>query len=287
MAALEHGRPPMIRAGDFDQEPLCKEDFIETNGLLNTAVDFDHLVRKTELCEIALATTCLSAPGMDGLEDTLVQDIARLEKRLFHWALALDVSGVDADSFGTLNLRLHYHTLVIHLARLSVNEDAHRKVDVHSTVDECVRSAAASILSTLESMDIRGMLRQCDFTAVTALSSAAIQASKDLQEAIQARKTLLAINERQMLDRIGHVARHLSEFWPNAEGIRKVFASIIESSTEALSAKAMPSTPQAADTQASRSEDVHLNMDWTEILAFEALGPSDIDWDGSLFDLEQ
>lgn len=287
MAALEHGRPPMIRAGDFDQEPLCKEDFVETNGLLNTAVDFDYAVRKIELCEIALAITCLSAPGMGQLKNTLAQDIARLEKRLSHWALALDVSASDADSFGAINLRLHYHTVVIHLARLSVDQGMSHKLDAHSAVHECGSGAAASILSTLEIMHSRGMMRQCDFTAVTALSSAAIQVSKDLQDAIQARKLSLAINERQMLNRIGNVAKHLSEFWPNAEGIRKVFASILDSFTEVLGTKDMPSTYQDADLQTSPSNDVQLNMDWTEIMAFGSLAPGDIDWDGSLFDLEQ
>lgn len=272
LSALEHGRPSMIRVGDFDQRPLSLEDFIEVDGKLNEKVDFDYSKQNIELCAAGLAVDCMSAPGARDIS----QGVADLKKTLVAWILTLPPEeGVI--SFGRLLLMLHYHTIVIFLGRLETGSEGETEAAKISS------ASAVSILSTLERMHDSKLLQQCDFTVVTALSASAIQCAKDLQDAMISDSSMLAIYHRQLLARLCAVAKNLSDFWPNAEGIRKVFQTIFDSTTHTLSDR-----DQVHDVQQPHQEEyTNLDMDWTDILAFECIGVDDIDWNGSIFDVER
>ncbi|CAK7231356.1 hypothetical protein SBRCBS47491_007903 [Sporothrix bragantina] len=297
LSALEHGRPSAIRKDDFDQEPLCAEDFREVNGVINPKVQVAFCLKQAELCDIALDIVNLSAPGVQKRRDAvsfLTKRTDELNAQLVRWMLTMAAS-TKTDAFGEVYLRLNYHTLVIHLYRLSASvsdtdlEDARR---VGS-------SASGDIVSCFETLYEKHMLAQCPFTAVTALTAAAIQIGKDVQQALTS-NPLLAVHGLCLLDRVCVAAEHLSVFWPNVEGVRKVFRSLFERFTTALNGMQQVENYQ----QDSLHEEQHLNMglpatavvddfdgvDWTDILGLTWQVGHHLDvgqsWDASLFGMD-
>ncbi|ERS94838.1 hypothetical protein HMPREF1624_08735 [Sporothrix schenckii ATCC 58251] len=337
LSALEHGRPSAIRREDFDQDPLCLEDFREVSGRINPNVQVAFCVRQTELCQIALDVMHLSAPGVARVlrGDDLRRRADELNARLVRWMLTLSSSGLGkTDSFGDIYLRLNYHTLVIHLYRLSLAELADFSTDAASS-DNARRvgsSASGDIVSCFETLHEKNMLAQCPCNAVTALTAAAIQIGKDVQCSLgvlgeanggpdstassTTTNTMLAVNGLCLLDRVCVAAEHLSVFWPNVEGVRKVFRSLYERFTTALDGIQMQQEQQQAlqgrqghmdsDDQMGRGtsvgpsaaavsilDDGFGGVDWTDILGLtwqvghgHNLQDACQTWDASLFGLD-
>lgn len=231
MSALEHGRPCMIRLNDFDQSPLTVHDLTEVSGTINSRIDFDYCGRNIELCHIALEVLELSAPRapLQGLESSTTL----LNSRLVSWMLNLAPSS-NEDSFAGLNLRLHYHTVVIHLCRV-IAKDLSSSADIdHEGTRRIAADSASAIISCLEAVHTNLMTAQCHFPAVTAVTAAAIHISKEIQKALRDVHTMSAVNQLQLLDRACSAAGHLSSYWPNAAGVQKVFKSLLEQFTGAL-----------------------------------------------------
>ena len=293
-SALEHGRPPAIRREDFDQEPLCPEDFCEVSGCTNDRLQVSYFIKQVELSRIALDVIGLSAPG---IASTLTKTSLRiradeLNEQLVQWTLSLPPSTCSrAPDYGDISLRMQYHTLVIHLYRLiagvdtadprTMNEtDAHRRI---------VSGASADIVSAFEALHEKRMLSQCPFTAVTSLTTAAIHIAKDVQHALGASaSSMLAVNSLCLLDRVCIAAEHLSVFWPNAEGVRKVFRGLFERFTAALNG--MQQRGYALCGEPQLDESLVGGVDWSEILG-QTWGSSSFPdtgqaWDAALFGLD-
>jgi transcriptional regulatory protein AMDR len=273
MSALEHGRPPMIHLDDFDQGPLRVDDFREMNGAVNTKLDYEYCSRNIDLCYMALAVTRLGSPGtlQDGLRE---QSVTSLNARLVAWILDIG----SKDTFGALNIRLHYHNVVIHLHRIWIDAASDTSSCGEST--QVCSGAASAIVSNFETTHARHMTGQYHFTAVTALTAAAIHVSKDIQRALSNNYSMLAVSNIHLLDRICSAADHLSEYWPSAEGVRKLFKSLCDKFTGLVTGM------QSGQLQTKATiEDQLSHVNWTDILGYPwEVGYSDgQNWDATLF----
>ncbi|KAL1867532.1 hypothetical protein VTK73DRAFT_4135 [Phialemonium thermophilum] len=266
MSALEHGRPSAIRAEDFDQEPLCVDDFREVSGEVNPRVNFEYCIKNAELCQIALDVINLSAPrAASTLQNSLELLTGALNAKLVAWMLGLPAS---LHTFGDVYLRLHYHTIVIHLFRLTADRGSLPESATSSSSSEEARrigsSASGDIVAGLELLHARDMLAQCPFTAVTALTAAAIQIAHDIQSSLGSAQGLLAVNGLGLLERVCVAAEHLSAFWPNAAGVRKVFRSLLDQFTGAI--HGMQQGEEGGGGAPCLVRDDFVGVDWTEIL---------------------
>ncbi|KAL3957043.1 hypothetical protein ACCO45_007621 [Purpureocillium lilacinum] len=225
LSALEHGRPPMIRIEDFDQAPLAADDFIESNGVLNRKLNLDYCARNIDLCYIVLDIVGLSAPRVSQ-QANLVAQASSLNARLVSWMLDFPPSA-NTDTFADLNLRLHYHTAVLHLYRL-MSDDGPCPERIRHDYLSIVSGSTTAIISTFETVRAKNMVGHCHFTALVALTAAAIHTSKEIQRQLGDACVLAALNDMHLLNRACLAAEHLSEYWPNAEGIRKVFRSLLD-----------------------------------------------------------
>lgn len=218
-SALEHGRPCMIRRDDFDQTPLTMEDFREVDGEINSRVDVEYCIRNAELCHIALEAITLSSPGAD--LSSVEKHLPSLHARLVSWTLSMKTS----TTFGALHLRLQYHVIVIYVCRIAVADEESRQLGT---------GASTAIISLLETLEAKHLMSRCHFTAVTALTAAAIQIAKEVQRALATASKIVAINNLDLLGRVCVVSSHLSTHWPAAEGVRKVFQGLIDKFSEML-----------------------------------------------------
>jgi transcriptional regulatory protein AMDR len=247
LSALEHGRPCMIRHDDFDQAPLTMEDFREVDGEINPRIDVEYCMRNIELCHIALEVIGLSAPRAD--PSSMDKCIAPLHARLATWILTVKTG----TGFSALNLRLHYHTIVIHLSRILTADEESRQV---------ATSATRAIISIFESLQTNNLISRCHFTAATALTAAAIQIAKEIQRALTTASPIVVVNDLDLLNRVCVVAGHLSTYWPTVEGVRKVFQGLVDRFSAVLGAH----------------EDVPIDMEyvnWADILGDDAWRESD------------
>lgn len=74
----------------------------------------------------------------------------------------------------------------------------------------------------------KNYLAQSPFTAIIALTAAAIHISLEIRLAIEADSTLLALNTQNHLERLFGPCKELSQYWPNAEGVLELFQSLLE-----------------------------------------------------------
>ncbi|OAA55297.1 Transcription factor [Niveomyces insectorum RCEF 264] len=311
LSALEHGRPPAIRREDFDHDPMTPEDFREGSGALNPKVHSAFCTKNAELCQIALEVINLAAPSASLLNLDL--RMGALNAQLITWMLNLPSSSAastaaSGDLFGDVLLRLHYHTVVIHLYRLVADHQGlpttlldaangggggggggggigHGGGSGEEEARRIGSSASADIVAGFEALHGRSLLAQCPFTAVTALTAAGVQIAKDVQDALGSAQTMLAVNGLCLLDRACAVAEHLSVFWPNAGGVRNVLRSLFDQFTGALNG-----IQQGERSVESLVNDDFGGVDWTEILgltwpANQAYDPDQI-WDTSILGLD-
>lgn len=288
LSALEHGRPPMIRAEDYDQPPLSLEDFTEANGVINCKVDFQYCVRNIELCEVAFRIMRLNAPRAMIQPSSQGDTVSSLQSRLISWSLEESCP----TPFGSLYLRLHYDTIVLHLFRTNTDQPfSPTSIDSSASFEgsQISNSAAKSIASTLEYIHSNRHMAQCSFTAIIALTAAAIQASRDTQRAIDSGNTMLALSEHHLLHRVCAVAKHLSEFWPSAEGIRKVFQSLSDDFSTLMREhrKTWEGPNGAEDIDGAIAGGMSIN--WPDVLAMPAFDGINLDamgWENSVFDMD-
>ncbi|KAJ6445381.1 membrane transporter protein [Purpureocillium lavendulum] len=281
LSALEHGRPPMIRFEDFDQEPLVMDDFIESNGVLNASLDFDYCTQNIGLCHIILDILALSAPRVSR-KSPLAAQASLLNSRLASWMLNLP-SSISSETFADLNLRLHYHTAVLHLYRL-ISDDVACPDRVKREAWSVVGGATSAIVSAFEVIRMRDMVGHCHFTALVALTAAAIHTSKEIQRQLGDSGIMAALNDLHLLDRVCLAAEHLSEYWPNAEGVRKVFRSLLDKFTAIVRSIQEPSDVTLPDASIG-SEMTAVN--WSDILESswhqETTWEADACWNTGIF----
>jgi transcriptional regulatory protein AMDR len=195
MAALEHGRPLIIRIDDFDQVPLEVSDFHEANGTVNSNIVFEYSVKNIELCYLVLEILQLTSPGAR-IRGTQI-NVDALHSRLTTWALNLPTSN---QYFWSLQLHVHYHCVVLHLFRL-FPEAAERSTNAVNAVELC-NGATRSIINIFELMIKVAVLDQSSSTSIMALTAAAVHLSKQIQTTVGNGAVLVALNTIHDLQRI-------------------------------------------------------------------------------------
>ncbi|EXJ92897.1 hypothetical protein A1O3_01451 [Capronia epimyces CBS 606.96] len=259
LSALEHGRPSMIRLEDFDQPLLELQDFQEADGVVNSRLNFQYSVKNIELCFIVLDILKLTSPGFVRPDTPIGLD--SFHSRLAAWAMDLPR---DADcEFWSLHLQLHYHCVVLHLFRLPNGQCASPLTPLPLDWVELCNGAGRAILAIFETMMATKVMDRCSSTSVMALTASAIQLSKEIQHSLRQRSTLVALNLIRDLERLFPIATALSESWPNAEGVLRLFSHLVEN-FKALVETQHHSPPR----RESFNIDALQDLNWEEILRY-------------------
>lgn len=220
--ALEHGRPSMIHLDEIDQAPLDVDDFIEENGTRNPSLRLDYCQRNIELCYISLEVLRLNSPGIRRKQENVNSAVASLDSSLAAWMLKTPA----VDNFGSLQLHLHYHAILIHLHRNFGLKSSNPKQQLTSPSNEVCSRSAGTIITILETTLAKDFLRQCSFTCVVSLTATAIHISQEIGHALDYGHTLLAVSGQSQLERLFTVAKELGVYWPNAEAVLKLFQNL-------------------------------------------------------------
>ncbi|CAM1510807.1 Fc.00g083200.m01.CDS01 [Cosmosporella sp. VM-42] len=216
-SSLETGRPCAIRAEDIDQLPLSEDDMTDTcvTSTQSTGEEArpDYFNRLVELAYIGLEILALNAPSQERSVD-----INSINTRLGIWSLRSGLSSVaDRDGSSTCHLRMHYNLVLLHL---------HRNLSIVPTSRSICSTAAQAIVTSLEQLASRDKLRQCQFTAVSAITAAGIQFANEIREAVIAREFLVSIQALERLARLLRSATMLALYWPNADAVHSVFEEL-------------------------------------------------------------
>lgn len=223
LTSLEHGTPSIIHLDDIDQPPLDLNDFTEANGLVNRKLRLDYCIRNIELCHLILDILRINRPCIN-FQAEYRSTLASLDSRLANWILTTPAS----NDFGSLQLHMHYHTVLIHLHRKFITESAGAMgVQQQQSIEICNRAVSA-IISIFEKMLAGNMIAQCYFTSVIALTATAIHVSREIGLAIERGSTLLALNMQNQLERLFGPVKELSLYWPNAEAVQRLFQGLLD-----------------------------------------------------------
>ncbi|EME83610.1 uncharacterized protein MYCFIDRAFT_211376 [Pseudocercospora fijiensis CIRAD86] len=204
--SLEFGRPCMIRYEDYDQPPLVETDFNSYSGSADFSIQQDFCAIMSDLSEIALRIAALHSPrNMHENLPNVAADLAAVE-----WRLPV---GHDIWS---CQIRIYYSFLKLTTYRARNSPEA-------SMI--CAESAS-TILTTLETMAARDLIRKCQLYFSTALYAAAIQFAQEVRSALQAGSKIRAVSARAQLERTLHPAQLLANYWPNAKALYKLCISL-------------------------------------------------------------
>ncbi|KAL6244322.1 hypothetical protein RBB50_008564 [Rhinocladiella similis] len=256
MSALEHGRPSMIRLEDFDQVPLDARDFEEFQDSQGTlATHLHYSARNIELCYIVLDMLRLTSPGLSKRDSRL--DLETFQARLASWAIGLPMT----TDFWSLQLQLHYHCVVLHLFRLHSSGADFAPGSINCA--ELCSGATRAILSVFETMVATDVLNQCYSTGVMALTAAAIYLSKEIQRSITNGAILVALNHVRDLERVFPIATALSEYWPNADGVLRLFTNLADKFKVLIANQQQPPAEQDEFDVNTLNE-----INWEDIFAY-------------------
>ncbi|KAL6408284.1 putative cutinase transcription factor 1 beta [Ilyonectria robusta] len=216
-SSLETGRPCAVRAEDIDQLPLCNDDMTDTPGpttiTLGKDARPDFLNRMVELAYIGLDIMAVNAPSQEKLID-----ISSINARLGLWSLQSGISSVaENDDSWTCHLRMHYNLVLLHL---------YRNMSTESSSQSICSTAAQAIVTSLEQLAARDEMRQCHFTAVSAVTAVGIQFASEIRTAVTSGVFLVAISALEQLARLLRSTMLLSRYWPNAEAVHNVFEEL-------------------------------------------------------------
>jgi transcriptional regulatory protein AMDR len=263
MSALEHGRPSMIHRDDFDQPPLEPNDFCEVNGQINQKVDFEYCSKNIELCDMILDILRATSPG--AILRGECPDLESLNASLVKWAISVP----PGNNFPSLQLQLHYQTVILHLHRLFL-DGVDRMAMSPDSGDQC-NAAAQAILSIFEALIRLGVLQQCYFPSVMALIAAGVNISRGIERLVDRGSKLLSLNAIRNLETVVQAAGLLKQSWPNAEGVEKLFRILVDRYKDCLHRE-----QYSQDAPATTD---FCNFDWEAMLLFDPQpGLPDLDW---------
>jgi transcriptional regulatory protein AMDR len=254
--ALEHGRPSMIHLDEIDQAPLCIDDFTEENGAPNGSLRVGYCRNNIELCHIALEVLRLNTPGMQRKQESLGSVVTALDSRLAAWVLKTRLT----EQFGSLQLHLHYHTILLHLHRKYRPTSAGALRQNIGPADEMCNGSVSALIHIFEMMQSKRLLSQCYFTSVIALTAAAIYVSQSIENALEHGHVLLVVSGQQQLETLFGVAKELGVYWPNAEAVLKLFQSMSQNFNSRIGELLDKDTGGSSNNmQANDGEEVHDN----------------------------
>ncbi|KIW34119.1 uncharacterized protein PV07_00915 [Cladophialophora immunda] len=263
MSALEHGRPSLIHCDDFDQPPLEQNDLREVNGQINQKINFEYCSKNIELCRMILDILSATSPG--ALLRGECPNLESLNAGLVKWAISV----APGNTFPSLQLQLHYQTVILHLHRLFLDGDDRIAMSPDSS-DQC-NAAAQAILSIFDAIIRLGVLKQCYFPSVMALIAAGVNISRVIEKLVDKGSKLLTLNAIRNLETVVQTAELLKKSWANAEGVEKLFRILVDRYKDCLHGE-----QYSQDVPATTD---FCNFDWEAMLLFDPQpGLPDLEW---------
>ncbi|KAJ6103528.1 fungal-specific transcription factor domain-containing protein [Penicillium capsulatum] len=255
MLALEHGRPCMVRAEDFDVGLLTEDDF------LNMDDSEDHLVNRgfcsvlVDICLAALDVLRLRAPKVCDAESIM----SSIEQQLAAVALRIP----PTHDVWSCQLRLIYNLVALVHYRTSSEVNA---------VKFC-SEAASDILTTFESMLAQNTIRKCHPSSTMALMGAAIQFAREVRSKAASGSIVTAISAHGQLKRLLAPANTLSPYFANLEAVSTLCNSL------AVRAEILIKEHQAQASLATPQALVETGINWEDLMANHHMPNAGIDLD--------
>lgn len=197
--SLDYGRPSMIRLEDFDQPPVTKLDFTNSEGVTDESICEEYIYMMRDLSLLALDILALARPNAE------VGNTSDFDSRFTRVGSRLPFN----QSFGACQLRITYNFLIIMYYRTACSVNA---------AVSC-REAASCILITFETMLANESIRQSNFFASAAIFTAAIQFVKEAQLGIREATKMRTISAHAQLERLLRPLKALTAYWPNMSAL--------------------------------------------------------------------
>ncbi|KAH7175857.1 fungal-specific transcription factor domain-containing protein [Dactylonectria macrodidyma] len=221
-SSLDTGRPNAIRPEEIDQLPIsvCTDTAAPTSDTMapeSSLSENDPILRflksMVDLAYIGLDIIAENAPSaMRG------SNVTNIDAQLGVWCLRTGIfSDRDDDDAWSCQLRIHYHLLLLYLHRNFSEELGSKSV---------CSVAAQAIVALFEQLAAMGCLKQCHFTAVSAMTAAGIQIVTEIRSAVLTGTHSVAVDALGRLARLSRSAEALAEYWLNAESVRTVFQEL-------------------------------------------------------------
>lgn len=227
--ALEYGRPPMIRAEDFDQATLEPTDFLCADGTEDRSARPEFCILDARLSMLALEIARLAAPGTV----SHANEEALIDSQLVILAAELPSS----HDFWSCQLRITHSllTLLLHRARR------------HPNVDSCsaAQEAVSTILVSFESIVAQDTVPQLHFYACTPLLAAAIHLSQSVTSNPIAPSSMKAYTSQVQMERLLKPIEKLSKTWPHMDSVHAL-GTLLSSHTRRTVFRTRPSTSQTS-----------------------------------------
>ena len=252
-AALEYGRPSMIRYEDFDQPELSEWDMTTETGYDDANIKLEVLKLNIDLAYLALELAKLYAPMAT---QSLSTSVEGMNEQLATLALRLPTTR----EFFACQTQLHYYTVLLHVNRHSQNVPL--SMPRHGQFEKISSEAAISALACFETLCSNGTIRQCYTTASMALMAVLIQFMHEIKSAINDASMLLAVGANAKLGRLLVVARELSNYWPNAEAILKLCQGLHDRFSNVIQRHMSTTSPQQRQQSVDES-----GMFWQDLFS--------------------
>ncbi|KAF7552446.1 hypothetical protein G7Z17_g4322 [Cylindrodendrum hubeiense] len=220
-SSLDTGRPNAIRPEEIDQLPISLS--IETGTPTSDAMSSEtshseadqnlgFLKSMVDLAYIGLDIIAENAPSARQRSN-----VPNIDAQLGMWSLR---SGTFADRDNDpwdCQLQIHYQLLLLYLHRNSSSEPSSKSV---------CSVAAQAIVVLFEQLAALDSLKQCHFTAVSAVTAAGIQIVTEIRGAVLTGTHSVAVDALARLARLLRSAGALAEYWLNAESVHTVFQDL-------------------------------------------------------------
>lgn len=246
MLALEHGRPSLIRANDFDIGPLEDDDFLNMDDSPDRLVNPRFCCVLGELSMVALDIQNLRSPRGDVETDAIAQ--TSLEHRLAAVALRIPTTH---DGW-SCQLRLLYNLVTLVYYRTSENADP---------VKLC-SEAGSTILTTFEAMIVKGTIHQCHLSCTTALVGAALQFAREVRSATAEGSIIKAVSAHGQLERLRAPAEALAMYFPQVEAVCRLCKSLSARAEILIKEFHAPTSPLSISQIPAEA-----SIDWEGIMA--------------------
>ncbi|KAH6982181.1 fungal-specific transcription factor domain-containing protein [Ilyonectria sp. MPI-CAGE-AT-0026] len=220
-SSLDTGRPNAIRPEEIDQLPISlgSETGTPTSDTMTSETshpgadpNLGFLKSMVDLAYIGLDIIAENAPST-----RQGSNVASIDAQLGMWSLR---SGIFADRDNdpwVCQLRIHYNLLLLYLHRNSSGEPSSKSV---------CSVATQAIVVLFEQLAALGSLKQCHFTAVSAVTAAGIQIVTEIRGAMLTGTHSVAVDALGRLGRLLRSAEALAEYWLNAESVHTVFQEL-------------------------------------------------------------
>lgn len=233
-SAMEHGRPCMINRDDFDQPPLCDNDFTDDDSTPIANVEKEVCYINGELCELALDVLKAQSPGGRRNGSLLHSEV--FNSRLA--SIALKVAS-SAHGFWRHQLRINYNTIQLLVYRDIACMHPRLASGLAEEAATLSSEAASAILTSFEGILASKDIPRCQPNSNMALMATTIQLSQEIKNEVSKGSMLRALNAQNQLERCLVVAKEFAAFWPYAKPTLQLCQSLVDRYSAAMKATAI------------------------------------------------